>query len=198
MKFWIGIALLGSGMLAGAPAGAEPAQQARQRCASCHGADGNGPGPAPRLAGQQAGYIAQQLQAFRLGQRVDGGAHAAALAALAREDEVKALAAYFAARRPARPKPAAGGDPALLAAGRKLYAEGNLAVGTPPCFSCHGDRGEGGSAAPGLAGQLPAYLARRMRVSDAPQPDAAMEMQEILKTMSADDIQALLAYLATL
>ncbi|MFB9159220.1 c-type cytochrome, partial [Chromobacterium violaceum] len=97
-----------------------------------------------------------------------------------------------------RPKPAAGGDPALLAAGRKLYAEGNLAVGTPPCFSCHGDRGEGGSAAPGLAGQLPAYLARRMRVSDAPQPDAAMEMQEILKTMSADDIQALLAYLATL
>ncbi|QRO31745.1 c-type cytochrome [Chromobacterium violaceum] len=80
MKFWIGIALLGSGMLAGAPAGAEPAQQARQWCASCHGADGNGPGPAPRLAGQQAGYIAQQLQAFRLGQRADGGAHAAAKA----------------------------------------------------------------------------------------------------------------------
>ncbi|WP_434631398.1 c-type cytochrome [Chromobacterium sp. CV08] len=198
MKFWIGIALLGSGMLAGAPARAEPAQQARQWCASCHGADGNGPGPAPKLAGQQAGYIVQQLQAFRLGQRADGGAHAAALAALAKDDEVKALAAYFAAQRPARQKPAAGGDPALLAAGRKLYAEGNLAAGTPPCFSCHGDRGEGGSAAPGLAGQHAAYLARRMRVSDAPQPDSAMEMQEILKTMSADDVKALLAYLATL
>ncbi|WP_158677470.1 c-type cytochrome [Chromobacterium vaccinii] len=197
MKFWIGIALMGMGVLAGAPARAEPAQLARQLCASCHGADGNGPGPAPRLAGQQAGYIEQQWQAFRLHQRADGGAHGAAMAALKSEGGIKALAAYFAAQPPAPARPA-GGDPALLAAGRKLYAEGNLAVGTPPCFSCHGDRGEGGSAAPRLAGQHAAYLARRMRVSDAPQPDSAMEMQEILKTMSADDIKALLAYLATL
>lgn len=197
MKFWIGIALMGMGVLAGAPARAEPAQLARQMCASCHGADGNGPGPAPRLAGQQAGYIEQQWQAFRLHQRADGGAHGAAMAALKSEGDVKALAAYFAAQPPV-PARSAGGDPALLAAGRKLYAEGNLAVGTPPCFSCHGDRGEGGSAAPRLAGQHAAYLARRMRVLDAPQPDSAMEMQEILKTMSADDIKALLAYLATL
>ncbi|MEN7430913.1 c-type cytochrome [Chromobacterium sp. TRC.1.1.SA] len=197
MKFWIGIALMGMGVLAGALARAEPAQLARQLCDSCHGADGNGPGPAPRLAGQQAGYIEQQWQAFRLHQRADGGAHSAALAAMKGDGDIKALAAYFAAQPPAPARPA-GGDPALLAAGRKLYAEGNLAVGTPPCFSCHGDRGEGGSAAPRLAGQHAAYLARRMRVSDAPQPDSAMEMQEILKTMSADDIKALLAYLATL
>lgn len=197
MKRWILAALLGWGMLAGAPARAEPAQLARQLCASCHGAEGNGPGPAPRLAGQQAGYIEQQWQAFRQRQRADGGAHSAALAAMKGDGDIKALAAYFAAQPPAPARPA-GGDPALLAAGRKLYAEGNLAVGTPPCFSCHGDKGEGGSAAPRLAGQLPDYLARRMRVSDAPQPDSAMEMQEILKTMSADDIKALLAYLATL
>ena len=197
MKFWIGIALMGMGVLAGALARAEPAQLVRQLCASCHGADGKGPGPAPRLAGQQAGYIEQQWQVFRLHQRADGGAHDAAMAALKSEGDIKALAAYFAAQPPAPARPA-GGDPALLATGRKLYAEGNLAVGTPPCFSCHGDRGEGGSAAPRLAGQLPDYLARRMRVSDAPQPDSAMEMQEILKTMSADDIKALLAYLATL
>ncbi|MCD4501579.1 c-type cytochrome [Chromobacterium vaccinii] len=197
MKRWILAALLGWGMLAGAPARAEPAQLARQLCASCHGAEGNGPGPAPRLAGQQAGYIEQQWQAFRLHQRADGGAHGAAMAAMKGDGDIKALAAYFAAQPPAPARPA-GGDPALLAAGRKLYAEGNLAVGTPPCFSCHGEKGEGGSAAPRLAGQLPDYLARRMRVSDAPQPDSAMEMQEILKTMSADDIKALLAYLATL
>ncbi|MCD4486000.1 cytochrome c [Chromobacterium vaccinii] len=197
MKRWILAALLGWGWLAGASARAEPAQLARQLCASCHGAKGNGPGPAPRLAGQQAGYIEQQWQAFRLHQRADGGAHGAAMAALKSEGDIKALAAYFAAQPPAPARPASG-DPALLAAGRKLYAEGNLAVGTPPCFSCHGDRGEGGSAAPRLAGQHAAYLARRMWVSDTPQPDSAMEMQEILKTMSADDIKALLAYLATL
>ncbi|MEN2427292.1 c-type cytochrome [Chromobacterium vaccinii] len=197
MKRWILAALLGWGMLAGAPARAEPAQLARQLCASCHGAEGNGPGPAPRLAGQQAGYIEQQWHAFRQRPRADGGTHGAAMAAMKGDGDIKALAAYFAAQPPAPARPA-GGDPALLAAGRKLYAEGNLAVGTPPCFSCHGEKGEGGSAAPRLAGQLPDYLARRMRVSDAPQPDSAMEMQEILKTMSADDIKALLAYLATL
>ncbi|AUH52931.1 hypothetical protein CXB49_20140 [Chromobacterium sp. ATCC 53434] len=193
MKFMLLIALGGAAL---APAAfAAPAQI--QLCASCHGADGNGPGPAPRLAGQQAGYIAQQLQAFRQRQRADGGAHAAALAALTKDDDVSAVAAYFAARPPAPARPAAAADPALLAAGRKLYAEGNLAAGTPPCFSCHGDKGEGGSA-PRLAGQHAAYLARRMQVSDAPQPDAAMEMQEILKTMSADDVKAALAYLRTL
>ncbi|WP_160300429.1 c-type cytochrome [Chromobacterium vaccinii] len=197
MKRWILAALLGWGWLAGAPARAEPAQLARQLCVSCHGVDGKGPGVAPRLAGQQAAYIVQQLQAFRLHQRADGGAHQAALAVLKDEVALRQLADFFAARKPALGA-ARGVDAGLAAAGRKLYAEGNLAVGTPPCFSCHGERGEGGSAAPRLAGQLPDYLARRMRVLDAPQPDSAMEMQEILKTMSADDIKALLAYLATL
>ena len=40
-----------------------------QNCAACHGPDGRGnPGPAyPALAGQHAGYTAQQLTAFRAG-----------------------------------------------------------------------------------------------------------------------------------
>lgn len=176
---------------------AAPPKLALQLCAACHGRDGNGPPSAPRLAGQQADYIAQQLDWMRLGQREDGGAHKLVWDTLKSDADIQAIAHYFAAQSPA-PHPAKPADPALLAAGRKLYTEGNLAVGAPPCFTCHGEQGEGGSAAPRLAGQHAGYLAERMKVSDQPQPPARMEMQEILKTLSPDDIKALLAYLATL
>ncbi|WP_083340785.1 c-type cytochrome [Chromobacterium amazonense] len=176
---------------------AAPPKLAQQLCAACHGIDGNGPPPTPRLAGQQADYIAQQLDWMRLGQRDDGGAHKAVWDRLKNDADIQAISRYYAAQKPA-PQPAKSADPALLASGRKLYTEGNLAVGAPPCFTCHGEQGEGGSAAPRLAGQHAAYLAQRMKVSDTPQPPARMEMQEILKTLSQDDVKALLAYMATL
>ena len=34
-------------------------------CAACHGANGEGNGPIPRLAGQHADYLRKQLEAFR-------------------------------------------------------------------------------------------------------------------------------------
>ncbi|WP_103901528.1 c-type cytochrome [Chromobacterium alticapitis] len=176
---------------------AAPPKLALQLCAACHGRDGNGPPSAPRLAGQQADYIAQQLEWMRLGQREDGGAHKLVWDQLKNDADIQAIAHYFATQTPA-PHPAKPADPDLLAAGRKLYIEGNFAVGAPPCFTCHGEQGEGGSAAPRLAGQHAGYLAERMKVSEQPQPPARMEMQEILKTLSPGEIKALLAYLATL
>ncbi|OHX22129.1 hypothetical protein BI344_05035 [Chromobacterium sphagni] len=177
-----------------AMASALAAPQAVQLCASCHGADGNSASPRfPRLAGQQAAFMEQQLELFRERKRDDKGAHQAALGKLDAA-AVKGLAAYFAAQQPAA-NPAAGADAKLLAAGRKLFMEGNLAVGTPPCFSCHGDRGEGNATAPRLAGQHSAYLLSQLQVFDVSQRPAAAEMQEIVKTMSADDIKALVAYI---
>ncbi len=68
-------------------------------CLSCHDkADGN---PAyPRLSGQPAGYIANQLRLFVAGNR-GGGPFQALMARAAKnleEDDIMALAAYFAAR----------------------------------------------------------------------------------------------------
>ncbi|MBW7567254.1 c-type cytochrome [Chromobacterium subtsugae] len=175
-------------------AAALAAPRPAELCGSCHGADGNGASPQfPRLAGQQAVYMEQQLLLFRDGKRDDKAAHRAALAKLD-DAGIRSAAAYFAARAPAA-NAAAGADPKLVAAGAKLFREGNLAVGTPPCFSCHGDRGEGNATAPRLAGQHAAYLQSQLRVFDVSQRPAAAEMQEIVKTMSEDDIKAVLAYL---
>lgn len=61
----------------GAQTGGELAQQGRQiymngvaahnvpACAACHGPNGQGNGPIPRLAGQHADYLRKQLEAFR-------------------------------------------------------------------------------------------------------------------------------------
>ncbi len=40
-------------------------------CMECHGSDGQGAGPFPRLAGQRYGYIVQQLTYFHNGTRVN-------------------------------------------------------------------------------------------------------------------------------
>ena len=69
-------------------------------CMACHGPDGRGnPGPAyPALAGQHAGYTAQQLTAFRAGQVLGTGENAnAVMAAVAKsltDEEIQALSSY--------------------------------------------------------------------------------------------------------
>lgn len=66
-------------------------------CSSCHGANGEGRGANPRLAGQHAAYLETQLLDFKRGKRrndVDGVMRAAVSAAS--EGELQALARYFA------------------------------------------------------------------------------------------------------
>jgi cytochrome c553 len=63
-------------------------------CQQCHGAAGEGSGLAPRLAGQHAAYIEQQLSAFMLGVRVSQpmNKHAWHMS----PDQFKALSAFLA------------------------------------------------------------------------------------------------------
>ncbi len=63
-------------------------------CASCHGSAGEGKGIVPRLAGQHAEYLAQQVSAFMLAIRVNEtmNRHAWHLDG----DQSKAIAAYLA------------------------------------------------------------------------------------------------------
>ena len=66
-------------------------------CISCHGADGKGDNEIPRLAGLEADYLLEQIQAFASGERVDEQE----LMAMNVEDlstqEMADLAAYYAA-----------------------------------------------------------------------------------------------------
>jgi cytochrome c553 len=79
------------------PARAEPERKADllQSCVPCHGMDGIGrDAEIPNLAGQNELYLTNQLRAFRDGRR----AHKEMLymSRTMTEDDMKALAAYFA------------------------------------------------------------------------------------------------------
>lgn len=65
-------------------------------CVACHGADGIGKSQQyPDLRGQKAYYLEKQLRAFRSGERHDATMNP--LASALSDDEIAALAAYFAA-----------------------------------------------------------------------------------------------------
>jgi cytochrome c553 len=66
-------------------------------CAACHGADGKATAPIyPNLAGQYANYLEHALKEYRSGKRKNPimGAQAAGLT----DDDIEALAAYYAAQ----------------------------------------------------------------------------------------------------
>jgi len=67
-------------------------------CAECHGADGQGVGPAnPAVAGQPQVYTAEQLRRWKRGlRRNDAGDEMGSAARGLSESEIEALAAYLA------------------------------------------------------------------------------------------------------
>ena len=65
-------------------------------CAACHGPDGKSPGSIPTVSGKSEAYIEKALMEFKTGQRP-----ATVMNRLAKgytDDEIKALAKYFAGR----------------------------------------------------------------------------------------------------
>jgi cytochrome c553 len=148
MKTWILVgflALFSSGALA---ADEMPAQA--QACVACHGNNGVSSNPEwPNLAGQNAGYLAAQLTAFRDGTR-DNPAMAPFVASLSDQDIV-VLSDYYAGLSRAT---AADGDPTLVATGENLSAY---------CKACHGMQGIPATTEwPILAGQHAPYLEKQL------------------------------------
>ena len=68
-------------------------------CAACHGPDAAGTAALPRLAGQQALYIENQIKQFNKRERTNDNEVMHAVAAKMTELEVKAVAEYLAAKR---------------------------------------------------------------------------------------------------
>ncbi len=176
-----------------------PEDTARQWCANCHNADGNSVSPLfPRLAGQQAGYLTQQLQALKNRSRSDQSAHDYmwGIAATLDDAAIAGIADYFSRQKPL-PNPAPV-DSQLAARGNVLFHEGNEAKGTPACLACHGPSGEGSENGPRLAGQHAPYLAKQLHVFETTQRPSAVAMQAIVKTLDEKDIQSLAAYIQSL
>ncbi len=80
--------------IGGDPALAKLGKTKAAVCFGCHGTSAEGNGEFPRLAGQHPGYLAQQLMNFKNGSRKNGTMQA--IAGNLSEDDIKALAAFFA------------------------------------------------------------------------------------------------------
>jgi len=66
-------------------------------CASCHGAQGQGNGQFPRLAGQHADYLMRQIEVFQNGTRANAPVMSAVAHTLGK-DEAKAVTTFLQSR----------------------------------------------------------------------------------------------------
>lgn len=171
-----------------------------QRCAACHGVDGNSTvGTYPRLAGQYPEYLYKQLTQFKGGPGMPPLRHSEIMQAMVKDlstDEMKALAAFYAAQ-----KPAAGStsDAALVDAGKLVYTHGG-ANGAPACISCH--RAAGGGIEPDfprITGQHEEYVKTQLHAwKSGERGGKGKLMSLIVPLLSDDEIVAVSAYVAAL
>lgn len=129
------------------------------KCFICHGVDGESSSPVfPRLAGQNAAYVARQLADYKSGKRVSTTMQP--MVSDLTDEDFSALGAYFAAR-PAQKH--AVEDPELAQMGSFIFKRGNPYSGVPSCASCHGPSGYGTESLPRLAGQHAQYTEKQLR-----------------------------------
>ena len=164
-------------------------------CSSCHGLGGSSVSPTfPRLAGQQQEYIEAQLKAFRDHTRADPHAHTYmwGMAATLSDETIAGVAAYYSSQPPVAGQ---AGDPADMAAGKKIFEEGIDARSVPACKGCHGEHAEGNGPIPRLAGQHRGYLEEQL-TNFASNARANEIMHENSKNLTPDEIREVTAYLA--
>ena len=192
------VLLLAAATMAAAAAPAH-ADEARARkiiggsCFLCHGADGESASEVfPRLAGQNAEYIAKQLENFKSGKR-KSSAMASMVTELSPEDML-ALGQFYASRPPHKEAPK---DGPLAAVGQYIYHQGNRFSGVPACASCHGPAGAGSQTLPRLAGQHAAYLDNQLKQFNKRERnnDNAV-MHTVVEKMTALEMAAVSEYLS--
>ncbi len=166
-------------------------------CAGCHGVDGNGGADLlwPKLAGQDANYIAKQLADFKSGARKDP--IMSGMAAPFSSTDMQNLGAYFSSLKA---KLGAARDAQLAKQGEKIYRGGNAKMGVSACMSCHGPSGHGiPPRFPKVSGQNTPYARKQLlafkagnRVNDGD------IMTRIAFRMSEQEIKAVSEYMVGL
>ena len=191
LKFvFAGAALVASG--AALPADLAAGEAKAQTCVPCHGPAGiSQMAQTPSLAGQPDGFLQWQLVFFRTGTRKNPVMQP--MAATLKDDDIRNLAAYFAAQKPPRVDPAALADVALAAAGRKV-AQANR------CTSCHKDDFAGTQATARLAAQREDYLLKSLRDFKSGQRvgGGVAAMADVVYPLTDDDLRALAHFLSHL
>jgi cytochrome c553 len=175
-------------------AGSREAGQAKSvTCAACHGADGTSLNPEwPNLAGQHPAFIANQVTAFRGGQREN--MLMTPMAAALTDEDIADLAAFFSAQ------PVRGGetDPSKLKLGQRVYRTGKPDFQVMACAGCHGPAGRGNlpAAFPSIQGQHATYVAAQLRAyrSGTRTTDRNQMMRNIAATLTDEEIDAVASF----
>lgn len=173
---------------------ADQGQAKSTTCAACHGADGNSVNPEwPSLAGQNAKYIYQQLQAFKSGKRQNVLMSSQAM--ILSDEDMRDLAVYYESQSKT---PRAVANPDTVAMGERLYRGGDQEAGIAACIACHGPRGIGNPAAayPRIAGQHATYTASSLRAYASGERKSSMNqaMNNIAVRLNDEQIEALASY----
>lgn len=172
-------------------------------CAACHGKHGEGVQGAeyyPHLAGKPAGYLFEQLKAYRDGRRVNP--QMVWLVQFADDAWLREIAGYYAAMPPRAHAADTGADqltPERRARAERLVREGDPARHVPACSACHGADLAG--LEPGIPATvgLPAdYIVAqfghwRNGTRRALPPDC---MHDVAEAIAPDDIRAIATWLS--
>ena len=171
-------------------------------CAACHGERGKGSSDDyfPRIAGKPAGYLYNQLVAFRNGRRNYPPMNY--LLAYLPDTYLREMADYFSLQQtpfPQLPQPNASAQ--VLALGKKLVLQGDESRHLPSCAACHGPSLTGVAPnIPGLLGLRSKYISAQLGASryGARGHINPKCMQEVAMKLSGQDITAVSAYLSSL
>jgi cytochrome c553 len=168
-------------------------------CSSCHGPNGNSVNPEwPRLAGQSAVYIAEQLRLFRSGVRDNPVMKP--LAGTLSDQDISDIAVYYEAQTPTGLE----ADPSYWQAGEALYLRGDRAHEIPACVACHGPVGRGNLAAgyPALRAQQAVYVVKQLndyasgaRYSTANASRNGVMMLTLAKRLTPEQMRNVASYL---
>jgi cytochrome c553 len=194
-------ALPGAPSAFAAPSALDPHGGLVATCAACHGAAGEGssPGAIPRLAGQNADYLAHALSMFK-----DGTRSSTVMQPVAQnlsDSDMRELAEYFAAQQPPLAQAAQAPQAGQIEAGRQLAQIGDGA-NVAACFACHAVGGKGnGARFPSIAGQPASFTVERLHEFQARAKKGAAKpgtMTAVAAQMTDAQIDAAAAYLSTL
>jgi cytochrome c553 len=187
--------LLKPGTAHAAPDVARGEEIVQGKCFICHGAGGESSSPVfPRLAGQNASYVARQLADYKSGKRKSSTMQPMVEDLSA--DDFKALGAFFATR----PTVVHAIDDADLAGmGKFIFQRGNPYSGVASCATCHGASAHGTDALPRLAGQHAQYTENQLKqFNKRERTNDNAVMHGIASKLTELELKAVAAYISGL
>lgn len=181
---------------------ADDAKEQARACVACHPTSGPptlSASGSPRIPttpiiwGQNAGYLYVQLRDFKRGARTsEKDAIMHSITQPLTDAQMLSIAAYVSVQ----PWPVLNTQTTTPT--NPLFRRGAELVAYGDCAACHFNNWQGYSVTPRLRGQTPDYLTMTINEFRSGKRANSPGMSDLLQVYSADDIEAIVAYLSSL